>query len=464
MAPLATTATATAASAAGRPLDIAVIGSGISGMSAAWLLSQRHRVTVYESADRVGGHSNTVEAQGPDGPVAVDTGFIVYNTANYPNLIALFDHLGVTTQSSDMSFSVSLDEGGFEYAGTDLFGLLAQRRNIARPRFWRMMCDIVRFYRAAPALLSRPDADRLTLGAFLDAEGYSDSFIHNHLLPMGAAIWSASLDGMRAHPAAAFVAFFQNHGLLNLVDRPEWRTVSGGSRAYVARLTGAYRDRIRLNCGVHALRRPAGEGKVAVHDTRGGHETYDHVVVAAHADQALAMLADADPQEREILGAFRYQANETVLHGDPALMPRRQRAWASWNYLGRTAEDGSRAVCVTYWMNLLQGLDRRIPLFVTLNADQFGQTPKPETVIRRFAYEHPLFTCDALAAQARLWDIQGGRNTWFCGSYFGAGFHEDGLQAGLAVAEALGGQRRPWSVTGESARIPTPPPMPEAAA
>ncbi len=460
---MATTATSPAGEA-GRPLDVAVVGTGITGMSAAWLLSQRHRVTVYEAAERIGGHSNTVDAPGMDGPIPVDTGFIVYNIANYPNLLALFDHLDVPTQTSDMSFSVSLDDGGFEYAGTDLFGLLAQRRNVARPRFWRMLRDIVRFYRAAPALLDRADADTLTLGEFLDAEGYSEAFIRDHLLPMGAAIWSASLEGMRAHPAAAFVAFFQNHGLLKLVDRPEWRTVIGGSREYVARLTTPYRDSVRLGCGVRALRRPAGENTVIVEDTDGSTARYDHVVVAAHADQALGMLADPDPQERDILGAFQYQTNATVLHSDTRLMPRRRRAWASWNYLGRTGEDGGRSVCVTYWMNLLQNLDQRTPLFVTLNADRFGLEPRDESVLQRFSYEHPLFTTRALAAQARLWDIQGGRNTWFCGSYFGAGFHEDGLQAGLAAAEAIGGVRRPWTVAGESARIPTPPPLPEAAA
>ncbi|MEX2644136.1 MAG: FAD-dependent oxidoreductase [Acetobacterales bacterium] len=442
---------------------MAVIGSGIAGMSAAWLLSQRHRVTLYEATERPGGHSNTVDAPGPDGPVAVDTGFIVYNERNYPNLVALFDRLGVRTKPSDMSFSVSLDAGGFEYAGTDFWGMLAQRRNVVRPRFWRMMRDILRFYRSAPGLLRRPDASTLTLGDVLDEGGYSETFARDHLLPMGAAIWSASLDGMRDHPAAAFVGFFENHGLLNLANRPQWRTVDGGSRAYVGKITAPYRDRIRLNCGVRAIRRPPGGGRVAIADAQGAEADYDEVVVAAHADQALAMLADADPREREVLGAFRYQTNETVLHGDAALMPRRRRAWSSWNYIGRTGSDDSRALCVSYWMNRLQSLDDRVPLFVTLNADNLGLRPRPESVIATEHYTHPQFTTAAIVAQARLWDIQGVRNTWFCGSYFGAGFHEDGLQSGLAVAEAIGGVRRPWTVGNQSGRIPAPPARAEAA-
>ncbi|TVR80125.1 MAG: FAD-dependent oxidoreductase [Rhodospirillales bacterium] len=435
-----------------RPLDIAVIGTGISGMAAAWLLSDRHRVTVYEREGRIGGHTNTVEAPGPNGPIPVDTGFIVYNERNYPNLVALFEHLGVPTKPSDMSFAASIDDGDLEYSGTGIAGMLAQKRNLLRPRFWRMVRDIVRFYRHGPGLLERPEAEAITLGAYLDDQRYSHSFVYNHLLPMAAAIWSTAVVDMRAHPASAFIRFCTNHGLMQMNGRPQWRTVAGGSREYVRRLTARYADRVRLNARVRSVRRVA--GRVLVVDETGLEATYDHVVIAAHADQALAMLADAGDRERSVLGAFKYARNSAVLHRDAALMPKRRKVWSSWNYLSRRCDDGSSAVCVSYWMNRLQGLDPATPLFVTLNAHR---QPRPDAVIATFDYDHPTFDLAAMAAQRRLWSLQGQRNTWFCGSYFGAGFHEDGLQAGLAVAEALGGVRRPWSVDNESGRLHLPP-------
>ncbi|MBM3488140.1 MAG: FAD-dependent oxidoreductase [Alphaproteobacteria bacterium] len=430
------------------PSEIAVIGTGIAGMAAAWLLARSHRVTVYEKARRIGGHSNTVDVPGPDGPVSVDTGFIVYNEPNYPNLVALFDHLGVATRPSDMSFAVSLDDGRLEYSGTGLGGLFAQRRNLVRPRFWRMIRGITRFYREGPALLARPDAEALTLGAYLHQADFGQPFVEDHLLPMAAAVWSTPVADMRRYPAASFVRFNLNHGLMRIGGRPEWRTVAGGSRAYVERLTAPYRDRIRLGARIRAIA-PAADG-LAVIERDGRTQRYDHVVIATHADEALALLDRPTPAEQRILGAFSYARNEAVLHTDPDLMPRRRRVWASWNYLRARGAEGAAAVAVTYWMNRLQGLDPRRDMFVTLNPPR---DPAPEKIVARFTYDHPVFDQAAIAAQGALGAIQGPRGLWFCGSYCGHGFHEDAFQAGLAVAEAIGGVRRPWQVAGESDRL-----------
>ena len=420
------------------PLKIAVVGSGVAALSSAWLLSQRHRVTVYEKAERLGGHSNTVTAAALSGDVAVDTGFICFNDATYPNLIALFTHLGVQTRATDMSFAVSLEEGRFEYAAP---GLFAQRRNLLRPRFWSMLSEVLRFYRQAPIHLGGLTDPDLTLGDYLKREGFSEAFRDDHLLPMAAAIWSSPAHTLMDYPAEAFIRFCGNHGLLKLVGRPLWRTIKGGSRVYVERLAQAIED-VRLDHGVTAVRRT--DHGVMVHDSQGGAERFDHVVIGAHADQALAMLAEPTAREREVLGAFRYSRNFTVLHTDADLMPRRRRAWASWNYIG--ADDG---LCVTYWMNKLQGLPGQ-DLFVTLNPPR---PPKPDTILRSELYEHPIFNPAALHAQKQLWSLQGQGGVWFCGAHFGAGFHEDGLQSGLAVAEQLGGVRRPWTVANESGRI-----------
>lgn len=427
---------------------IAVVGSGISGLSCAWLLSQAHEVTVFEADGRPGGHSHTVEAPGPGGPLPVDTGFIVYNEPAYPNLTALFRHLEVPTQASDMSFSVSLDQGALEYAGTDLGGLFAQRRNLLRPRFWSMLRDLARFYREAPR--DAAHAGLLPLDSYLDQKGYGRAFREDHLYPMAAAIWSTSPARVGAYPTEAFVRFCENHYLLRLSGRPTWRTVSGGSRSYVRRLIQALgEDRVRLDSAVLEVRRVAGPGGIALRTRQGWlDERFDQVVLATHADQALRLLPDAQPQERELLGAFGYSRNHAVLHSDPALMPQRRSVWASWNYLADRARPD--ALCVSYWMNRLQDIDPRRPLFLTLNP---LVAPKPEHLIRTEVYEHPLFDATAIAAQRRLWSLQGRQGTWFCGAYFGSGFHEDGLQAGLAVAEALGGVRRPWRVPNESGRI-----------
>lgn len=427
---------------------VAVIGSGISGLSAAWLLSRKLSVTLYESEKRLGGHSNTIMVPTKNGPLPVDTGFIVYNERNYPNLVALFKEIGVPTADSNMSFAASLEGGKLEYSGSGLNGLIGQRGNVVRPRFWRMMRDILRFYKQAPALLLRPDLTGVSLGEYLDRNDYAPAFIEDHLLPMGAAIWSTTASEMRAYPLLAFVRFFASHGLLSLADRPKWRTVLGGSREYVQRLSQSFTEGIRLGVEVRSISRE--NGRVVVTDTAGNADTFTDVVIATHADQALGLLADAVHDERDLLGAFRYTDNVAVLHSDENLMPKRRRVWASWNYIGESRSENAQPLCVTYWMNRLQNLDRRHPLFVTLNPTR---EIAPSKVIGRYHYAHPLFDQRALDAQLQLWRLQGRRNTWFCGAYFGFGFHEDGLQSGLAAAESITDVRRPWRVPDESGRI-----------
>ncbi|OWQ84475.1 NAD/FAD-binding protein [Roseateles aquatilis] len=433
-------------------LRIAVVGAGISGLSCAWLLSGRHHVEVFEADARVGGHSHTVDAPCGATDVPVDTGFIVYNEPAYPNLTALFRHLDVPTRASDMSFAVSLNRGSLEYAGTDLNGLFAQRSNLLRPRFWSMLTELLRFYREAPRDVAT--CGDLTLDGYLDSRGYGRAFRDDHLYPMGAAIWSSTAARIGDYPFAAFVRFCENHGLLQVSDRPVWRTVDGGSREYVRRLTRGFSDRLHRDEPVIALRRDA--AGVQLRTRRGAWtERFDHVVLATHADEALRLLPSPSDTEAHLLGTFSYSRNLAVLHSDPALMPRRRAVWCSWNYLADRQADAPPTV--TYWMNRLQphlpqGRGAP-PLFVTLNPPT---PPRPEHLIRTEVYDHPRFDAAAIAAQRELWSLQGRQRTWFCGAYFGAGFHEDGLQAGLAVAEALGGVRRPWSVADESGRIHLP--------
>jgi hypothetical protein len=432
----------------GERLRIAVVGTGISGLSAAWLLSKRHEVAVYEAESRIGGHSHTVEVQTGGRRIAVDTGFIVYNEPCYPNLTALFSELGVATAATDMSFAVSLDRGRLEYAGKDLAGLVAQPSNLLRPRFWSMVAELLRFYRQAPRDL--PTLGEESLEAYLDRRRFGRAFREDHLYPMAAAIWSTPAADVGTYPAAAFIRFCDNHGLLKLIGRPVWRTVIGGSREYVRRLSLPFTEAIVKGAPVTQILRDA--TGVEIVDARGERRRFDHVVVAAHADQALRLIAAPTPGERQLLGAFRYGRNEAVLHGDADLMPKRRAAWAAWNYLSDT-NGPDRRLSVTYWMNQLQPLGPRPELFVTLNP---LREPRAETVYGRYAYEHPLFDAATAKAQRELWSLQGARNTWFCGAYFGAGFHEDGLQAGLAVAEELGGGTRPWVVANDSARIHRP--------
>jgi uncharacterized protein len=425
-------------------LKVAVVGTGISGLSAAWLLSQRHDVTVYEQSERIGGHSNTVIASVGGHKIPVDTGFIVFNRRTYPNLTALFEHLSVPTRSSDMSLAVSLDNGNLEYSGTGLFGLFAQPSNLSRPRFWSMLRDLVKFYRRATHGITD---EAVSLGDYLTAGGYGAAVRDDHLLPMASAIWSAAPNEILSFPAAAFIRFHRNHGLLQITGRPAWETVVGGSVAYVQRLVQPFADRIRLDTGVVVVRRTP--GGVIVTDSRGGSERYDHVVLATHADQALSAIVHPTSKEIELLGAFRYSHNLAVLHSDPGFMPKRRAAWSSWNYVGCRDAPQDR-VGVTYWMNRLQGIPDETPMFLTLNP---SRPPHAGTLYHSEAYHHPIFDASAIAAQRRLWSLQGQGNVWFCGAHFGAGFHEDGLQAGLAVAEQLGGLRRPWNVPDESGRI-----------
>ncbi len=430
-------------------MRIAVIGSGISGLGAAWLLSGDHDVTLYEREPRLGGHSNTVTVDHDGVPIPVDTGFIVYNEATYPNLIALFAHLGIATEASDMSFSVSVGDGTLEYEGS-LGGILAQPINLLKPWYWGMWRDIVRFYKSAPRLLEDAHAEPLSLGAFLDRGGYGAAFREHHLLPMAAAIWSCPMETMLAFPARSFVRFFVNHGLFNLGARPQWRTVTGGSRVYVEALARALGDRIRLGCPVVAVNRS--ETGVGVTDKDGETAVFDQVIIAAHGDEALAMLKDPSSEESRLLGAFSYQDNVAVLHRDASQMPQRKAAWAAWNYLASHGGRGDKEVSLTYCMNRLQNIDPKHPLFVTMNP---LRRPDPDLVFRTFSYTHPVFDQAAVDAQGALPGIQGVNRTWFCGSYCGYGFHEDGLKSAIAVARALGASI-PWNTDVEPANLKRP--------
>jgi hypothetical protein len=420
-------------------MRIAVIGTGIAGNAAAWALSRRYPVTVYERELRPGGHSHTVTIDYLGTPIAVDIGFIVYNQLNYPDLTALFAYLGVETVESCMSFAVTADAGRFEWKGggvnwrTTAEGLFAQRRNLLSPSYLWMLRDILVFNQQSVEDYAANRLTGLSLGDYFKSRHFAPRLLTDYLAPMGAAIWSAPASEILDFPAENFVAFFNNHRLLQY-DRPVWRTVKGGSQRYVEKLTASFRDRMRLGCAVTSIERT--QHGVVVRDSHGGHDSYDHVVIAAHSDQALALLSDADANERTVLGAIGYSTNTIYLHRDTRLMPKRKRAWASWNFL-RWQREGSTPndVAVTYWMNPLQGIDEDKPLFVTLNPPF---APAPELTFGKYNFEHPQYNALAFAAQKTLGDIQGPRHTWFCGAWTGYGFHEDGLRSGLAIAGALG--------------------------
>jgi uncharacterized protein len=406
---------------------IAIIGTGISGLTAARLLHPEHEIVVYEAGDHVGGHTNTIRVDTDDATWHVDTGFIVLNDRNYPRFEALLDELGVARRPTRMSFSVSAEAEDFEYSSAGVGGLVAQRSNLARPRFLRMVADYVRFNRAARALLVDPDDDR-SLRAFLADEGFSRWFVDRMLVPQAAAVWSADPEQMWSFPARFLVEFFAHHGMLSLTGRPRWSTIAGGSARYVEALAAPFADRIRVRTPIAAVARHPTH--VDVVPEGGPAEAFDEVVIAAHADQALALLTDPSSAEAEILGAFPYQANEAVLHTDRTLLPRRRTAWAAWNYHLPPEPRGRCAV--TYYMNHLQGLDADRPFCVTLNRTA---AIDPEHVIRVIAYAHPVFTREALAAQQRHDEISGVQRTHYCGAYWRWGFHEDGVaSAHQAVA------------------------------
>lgn len=417
---------------------IAVVGAGITGLSCAWLLSQTHDVTLFEALPRLGGHSHTVDVQ----TSAIDTGFIVYNEPAYPNLTSLFAHLGVSTQAVDMSFSVSLREGGLEYSGANINGLFAQPLNAMRPRFWTMLRDILRFYAQAPR--DATQLGEISLKDYLRQGGYSEAFLQDHLYPMIAAVWSCPAGAAGDLPAVAFIKFCENHGLLKLTNRPLWRSVQGGSRQYVTKLQAAFQGAVHRGARVTKVKRH--EAGVTLTIDGQGEMMFDEVVLTCHADEAFALLDNPSAAEQAIIGAFETTRNEVVLHTDQSAMPRRLAAWAAWNYTG-----GQEHVAVTYWMNRLHNLPGS-NWFVTLNPTR----PLRNVAIRQY-FNHPVFDLAAQRAQTKLWEVQGVQQTWICGAWWGAGFHEDGLQAGLAVAEAIGGLKRPWQLLNPSGRIPAPP-------
>ncbi|QBF34005.1 NAD(P)/FAD-dependent oxidoreductase [Thalassococcus sp. S3] len=423
-------------------VSIAVIGSGISGSGAAWALHSfsPHDVVLYEKRDRPGGHSATVDIDYDGTPTAVDTGFIVYNQETYPNLTALFDHLGVATEWSDMSFGVSVGDGALEWSGDRFEALFAQRRNLVSPRFLRMLWAILRFNRTALADLRRGALTGLTLGDYLKAGRYPPSFIEDYLAPMGAAIWSTPDAQIMMFPAESFVRFFAKHGLLQ-IRPPEWRTITGGSRNSIAKLTGPLGDGLFLGRQATEVRRQG--GGVMVTDTTGQSRQFDHVILATHSDQALQVLQDATAAEASVLSNVRYRPNTVYLHRDARLMPRRRKVWSAWNYMASARAGGDRTgLSVSYWMNKLQNIDPAFPVFITLNPPV---PPAPDKLFLKTSYDHPQFDAAALAAQQRLPEIQGSGRIHFAGAWTGFGFHEDGLRSGLMAAEALGA-RIPWQV------------------
>lgn len=412
-------------------MNIAIIGSGISGLTSAYLLNRKHEITLFEAGDRVGGHTHTVEVAADGQRHAVDTGFIVFNDWTYPNFIRLLSQIGVGFKPTQMSFSVTDPDSGLEYNGNNLNSLFAQRRNLLSPGFWGMLRDILRFNKQAQADLAegRITAD-ITLDQYLKAGGYGERFILHYIVPMGAAIWSMSMADMLGFPLRGFVRFFKNHGLLSVNNRPQWCVIEGGSSAYIAPLTAAFNEKIRLNCPVTHVERD--EDGVVIHSAAGS-ERFDKVVFACHSDQALALLAKPSAAEQSILGALPYADNEVVLHTDTRLLPSKKLAWASWNY--RLGGAGHTRTAVTYNMNILQGIQSDTTFCVSLNQ---SAGIEPSRVLGRFTYAHPQYSLSAVAAQERWEELNGAQHSFYCGAYWANGFHEDGVVSALRVARSFG--------------------------
>ncbi len=417
---------------------IAIIGAGIAGLSASYLLHPRHEIAVYEKAGRLGGHSRTVTVRHGDRIIPVDTGFIVFNERNYRNLTALFRRLGVAVKASDMTYALSVRDGWLEWGAKNLDTIFGQRRNLARPRFLKLFRDVLRFNSEVSERVKREPA--ITLGELIEAMGLSDWFKRYYLLPIAGAIWSSRPEQMLAFPAHLFVSFFENHGLLSMNGQPQWLTVDGGSERYVERISAPFMHRVHSSCGVTKVQRTA--SGVLITDVSGAEHIHDHVVFACHSDQALGLLADAGDAEASALGAVKYQPNVAILHKDVQFMPKRRRCWASWNYHA-DGEGDETAISLTYWMNNLQNIDPAYPLFVTLNPTRAVDKAH---VFDTHLFHHPVFDTAAIAAQKRLMHMQGQRNTWFCGAYMGHGFHEDGVVSAMAVAQRLG-VLIPWHAT-----------------
>ena len=412
-------------------MKIAIIGSGISGLTAAYLLNRQHDISVFEASSWVGGHTHTVDVQVDGRHYAIDTGFIVFNDWTYPNFIELLKQLDVGYQPTEMSFSVCDPVSGVEYNGNTLNSLFAQRRNLLSPEFWGMLRDILRFNReAVDDLQQQRVASDLSLGDYLEQRGYGQRFIQQYIVPMGAAIWSMSLADMLNFPLQFFLRFFKNHGLLSVTDRPQWQVIKGGSSSYVAPLSASFAERIRLNCAVQRVERDA--SGVTVHSAVGS-ERFDKVVFACHSDQALKMLAEPSTAEQEILGALPYADNDVVLHTDTRLLPKRPLAWASWNY--RLGGPTNQPAALTYNMNILQGIDSPTTFCVSLNQ---AVAIDPSTILARYTYAHPQYSLAGVAAQARWQELLGANHSYFCGAYWANGFHEDGVVSGLRVASAFG--------------------------
>ncbi len=411
--------------------QIAVIGAGIAGLSSIWLLSQKYNVTLFERSDWYGGHANTVDVETRQGTFSIDTGFVVYNERNYPNLIALFKHLKVLTQPTDMSFSVSLNRGELEYSGDGLNGIFAQRRNLFNPQQWRLLFNILKFNRAAKTFLRKNPASELTLAEFLENGGHSEIMQQRYLLPMGAAIWSCPVETMLQFPAYSFIQFCENHGLLDLKGRPQWRTLINGSQQYVQAILKDLPDSVMLRGGVESVKRV--NNKVTIASEGELHE-FDHVVFACHADEALALLEQPTADELDIIGSFKYQKNHTWLHSDDALMPKTRATWSSWNYLAHWKHEETPVMSATYWANNLHRFECDTDYFVSLNPPL---KPDPDKTLREIWYTHPVFDQAALDAKQKLPTIQGTKNTWYCGSYAGFGFHEDALSSAMQTCSLL---------------------------